>query len=103
MTIFNNIFSNSDIMFYYAYAGVQASQVLSVNTSNLNKVFLEQLDDLGIDIRELAVSSAEISNKSTQTLFTKLEQGIQTTNGSGLQGTAATTIIARSIHDAYKS
>ena len=47
----------------YSEIGVQASEVLNINTQNLN---------------EFAVLSAEISNKSTQTLINKLDQGIQT-------------------------
>jgi hypothetical protein len=47
----------------YSDVGVQASEVLSINTRNIN---------------EFAISSAEVSDKSVQTLFNRLEQGIQT-------------------------
>jgi hypothetical protein len=58
--------------------GIQASEVLTINTRNLNQVFIEQLDDFGIELREFAISSTEVSNKSAQTLINKLDQGTQT-------------------------
>jgi hypothetical protein len=52
--------------------GVQANPVLTINTQNLSSSILQS-----IDVRD-AFTSVDLSDKSTQTLFNKLDQGIQT-------------------------
>jgi hypothetical protein len=65
----------------YSTAEAQTTEVLNVNTSNLNEMYLDQLDDFGVDITDLFTSNTEnllSSNQSTQTLFTSAETGMQT-------------------------
>lgn len=65
----------------YSTAEAQTTEVLNVNTSNLNEMYLDQLDDFGVDITDLFTSNTEnllSSNLSTQTLFTSAETGMQT-------------------------
>jgi hypothetical protein len=130
MTIFNNIFSNSDIMFYSVFAGtaclLTGSLIKSIfYPTNIQTIIETPTSDSGINtigaltnenllpsptlhhltqgnIRHLQnvlelkrdistqtnfsteVSYADAGVQASQTLFTKLEQGIQTIDGSNL-------------------
>jgi hypothetical protein len=63
----------------YVDRGIQANPVLTINTQNVSSPILQT-----IDVRD-AFISVDLLDKSTQTLLNKLDQGIQTINGSGLE------------------
>jgi hypothetical protein len=64
--------------------GIGTSEVLNVNTRNLNETYLQQLDDFGMDITELF--TAESSNQSSVTSYTEAEmQTIDLNSDVGIQ------------------
>lgn len=56
-------------------SGVQVNPILTIDTVNMQSPLLQNVETKDLNIETL--------NKSTQTLFTRLEQGIQTIDSPG--------------------